>query len=60
MLVRLLSLLAYANGTQEQQIERLIKQLQDADSDVRLMRHIKGNRIKNKEFLITGIAYLES
>ena len=38
LLVRLLSLLAYANGTQEQQIERLIKQLQDADSDVRLMR----------------------
>ena len=34
LLVRLLSLLAYANETQEQQVEKLIKQLQDQDSDV--------------------------
>ena len=35
LLVCLLCLQVYADETREQQIERLIKQLQDADSDVR-------------------------
>ena len=35
LLVCLLSLLAYADETQEQQVERLIKQLRDQDSNVR-------------------------
>ena len=38
LLICFLSLLGYADETREQQIEKLIKQLQDADSDVRLMR----------------------
>ena len=35
LLVCLLGLMAYAEETQEQQVERLIKELQDPDSDVR-------------------------
>ena len=35
LLVCLLCLQVYADETREQQIEKLIKQLQDADSDVR-------------------------
>ena len=35
LLVGFFGLLGYAEETQEQQVERLIKQLQDADSDVR-------------------------
>ena len=35
LLICLLSLLAYADETQEQQVERLIKQLRDQDSNVR-------------------------
>ena len=35
LLVCLLGLMIYADETREQQIEKLIKQLQDADSDVR-------------------------
>ena len=35
LLVYLLSLLAYAEEIQEQEVERLIRELQDADSDVR-------------------------
>ena len=35
LLVCLLSLLAYADETQEQQVERLIRELQDSDSDIR-------------------------
>jgi len=35
LLVCLLSLLAYAEETQEQQVERLIRELQDTDSDIR-------------------------
>tara|TARA_B100000745_G_scaffold289456_1_gene227585 strand:- start:149 stop:295 length:147 start_codon:yes stop_codon:yes gene_type:complete len=38
LLICLLSLLAYADETQEQQVERLIKQLQDADQMFVLMR----------------------
>ena len=54
LLVCLLSLLAYAEETQEQQVERLIKQLQDADSDVRsnaamALREI-GEGAKNVQF----------
>jgi tryptophan synthase alpha subunit len=33
-----LSLMGYAEETQEQQVEKLIKQLQDQDSDVRLQQ----------------------
>jgi len=35
LLVCLLGLVAYADETQEQQVERLIKQLRDQDSNVR-------------------------
>ena len=54
LLICLLSLLAYADETQEQQVERLIKQLQDADSDVRsnaamALREI-GESAKNVQF----------
>ena len=35
LLVCLLGLMVYADETQEQEVERLIRELQDADSDVR-------------------------
>ena len=54
LLVCLLCLQVYADETREQQIEKLIKQLQDADSDVRsnaamALREI-GESAKNVQF----------
>ena len=54
LLVGFFGLLGYAEETREQQVERLIKQLQDADSDVRsnaamALREI-GEGAKNVQF----------
>ena len=54
LLVGFFGLLGYAEETREQQVERLIKQLQDADSDVRsnaamALREI-GESAKNVQF----------
>ena len=54
LFVGFFGLLGYAEETQEQQVERLIKQLQDADSDVRsnaamALREI-GEGAKNVQF----------
>ena len=54
LLVCLLGLLAYADETQEQQVKRLIRELQYADSDVRsnaamALREI-GESAKNVQF----------
>ena len=38
LFVGFFGLLGYAEETQEQQVEKLIKQLQDQDSDVRLQQ----------------------